>query len=147
MKRQRKYKGTCRKLCNLIPTFLFLLVALLNLVDFYNWIYNWWYCGTTVTKTAHSAHFGGFMSGLATGWIVLNKFQESMRRSGRYRPEDVRECCKLCSAYIRNPDVKSLFSGIQSYKPTCVSIISQNIYILIYNCMLTTINFMIQAGE
>ena len=118
IKRHGKYEGGCRKTCNLFLSFGTLILALTDLGFS---IYAWWNCETDVAKTAISAHFGGFISGLAVGWIVLNKYQESwgqemMRRNGKYqdiRAQDVR-CCNIgnfYSAYIHNPDVKSLFSG------------------------------------
>ena len=84
-------------------------------------IYAWYICDTNVKKTAISAHMGGFVSGLAVGYLVLNKYQESwgqqmMRNSKKYqdiRPEDTR-CCNIgnfYTAYVHNPDLKKQFNG------------------------------------
>ena len=146
IKRQRKYKGWCRELCNLVPSLLTLILALHNLGSAFH---DWWNCETNGAKTAISAHLGGFTSGLAVGWVVLNKYQESWRQEktrGNYqviRPQDAR-CCNIGnfhSACIHNPDVKSLFTGSHLYKPIAYK------DTLNHNCMLITINFMIKAGE
>jgi len=129
IKRHGKYEGRCRRHCNL---FLSLGTLVLALTDLGFSIYAWWNCDKDVAKTAISAHLGGFISGLAVGWIVLNKYQESwgqkmMRESGKYqdiRPQEVR-CCNIknfYSAYMHNPDVKSLFTGWRII-PTVMSIL------------------------
>ena len=118
LKRHRKYQGKCRQIVNLALSVGTLILALSDLGFS---IYAWYNCDTNVKKTAISAHMGGFLSGLAVGYLVLNKFQESwgqqmMRKSGKYqdtRPKNTR-CCNVghfYSAYVHNPDLKSLFQG------------------------------------
>ena len=74
LKRHKKYVGTKRKTFNL---FLCIFILTLVVADLGNQIYFWVICDPTVKNTAISAHVGGLIGGLVTGFIVLNKFQES----------------------------------------------------------------------
>ena len=58
----------------LVPLHFFLTLVV---SDLGNQIYFWVICDPTVKNTAISAHFGGLIAGLVTGFIVLSKFQES----------------------------------------------------------------------
>ena len=74
LKRHKKYVGHKRKTFNL---FLCIFILTLVVADLGNQIYFWVICDPTVKNTAISAHVGGLIGGLVTGFIVLNKFQES----------------------------------------------------------------------
>ena len=74
LKRHKKYVGHKRKTFNL---FLCIFILTLVVADLGNQIYFWVICDPTVQNTAISAHVGGLIGGLVTGFIVLNKFQES----------------------------------------------------------------------
>ena len=75
LKRHKKYFGTKRKTFNL---FLCIFILTLVVADLGNSIYFWVICDPSVKNTAISAHVGGLIGGLVTGFIVLNKFQESV---------------------------------------------------------------------
>ena len=118
IKRHNKYQGEHRRMFNLLLSgATFVLAA----TDLGFSIYAWWTCDKSVAKTAISAHVGGFVAGLAVGYIVLNKYQESwgqnkMRKNGKYtdiQAEEVK-CCNIanfCEAYICNADIRNLFKG------------------------------------
>ena len=79
IKLKSRHKSFTRALCNnIIVFFTFLFVV----ADFSYTGYYFWNCQT---NTSWWCHMGGFLSGLATGTMVIDKYQEAW--SDEYYPE------------------------------------------------------------
>ena len=118
IKLHTKYKGKRRRGFNLLLSIVTFLVAASD-IGFS--IHAWRTCDKAAQNTDIFADVGGLVAGLAVGYIVLNKYQESvgqaeMKGTGKFTditPEDVR-CCNIDNfheAYLRNPDLWKLFRG------------------------------------
>ena len=75
MKRLKKFVCHKRKAFNYI-LWIFILSMVVSSIG--NQIYSSAISDPTVKNTSIAVHVGGLIGGLATGFIVLNKFQESV---------------------------------------------------------------------
>ena len=71
VKIKNQQKSYTRSLCNY---FIVVLVAVFVLFDFSYTGYHFWNCDT---NTSWWCHMGGFLAGLATGVLIIDKYQEA----------------------------------------------------------------------
>lgn len=120
IKRQSKYRGFNRQLCN---GFIILITTSFVAFDLGYALYTWVTCKEATASTAISAHASGLIAGLCVGYWVLNKFEESWgtammteadERRGVKEQQLLEEqtycwnCKNFKEAYLHNPDVVKL---------------------------------------